>query len=141
SDCAIKVRLRPENVPSHRPARFRATLSGTRDLTHDLREFRFKVEGAPGFLPGQYALFSLPGVTGFRTYSMSNVDDGSGEWHFMVKRMPGGVGTAALFGLPVGTALDLDGPYGLAYLRRESPRDLLCIAGGSGLAPILSCAR
>ena len=142
SDCAIKVRLRPENVPAHRPARFRAKLLGTRDLTHDLREFRFKAEGAPGFLAGQYALFSLPGVTGLRTYSMSNVDDGSGEWHFMVKRMPGGIGTAALFDdVPVGATLDLDGPYGLAYLRKDSPRDLLCIAGGSGLAPILSIVR
>ena len=142
SACAIKVRLRPENVPAHRPRRFRATLAGTRDLTHDLREFRFRTDGAPGFLPGQYALFSLPGVTGLRTYSMSNVDDGSGEWHFMVKRMPGGVGTAALFDdVPVGGTLDLDGPYGLAYLRKESPRDLLCLAGGSGLAPVLSIVR
>jgi len=141
ADCAIKVRLRPENVPAHRPVRFRATLAATRDLTHDLREFRFATQGAAGFLPGQYALFTLPGVTGLRTYSMSNVDDGSGEWHFMVKRMPGGVGTAALFALPMGAALELDGPYGLAYLRKDSPRDLLCIAGGSGLAPILSVAR
>jgi toluene monooxygenase electron transfer component len=142
SDCAIKVRLRPENVLAYRPARFRATLAGTRDLTHDLREFRFKVDGAPGFLPGQYALFALPGVTGLRTYSMSNVDDGSGEWHFMVKRMPGGIGTATLFDkVPVGSSLDLDGPYGLAYLRTESPRDLLCVGGGSGLAPILSVVR
>src|SRR6185369_10147072 len=142
SDCAIKVRLRAENVPAHRPARFRATLAAARDLTHDLREFSFRAQGAPGFLPGQYALFTLPGVTGLRTYSMSNVEDGSGEWHFMVKRMPGGVGTAALFDkVPVGSALGLDGPYGLAYLRAASPRDLLCIAGGSGLAPILSVVR
>ena len=142
SECSIKVRLRPENVPQHRPARFRATLVGTRDVSHDLREFRFRAEGAGGFLPGQYALFALPGVTGLRTYSMSNVDDGSGEWQFMVKRMPGGIGTAALFDdVPVGAVLDLDGPYGLAFLRRDSPRDLLCIAGGSGLAPILSVVR
>ena len=142
SDCAIKVRLRPENEPAHRPARFRATLAGTRDLTHDLRDFRFEVGGGRGFLPGQYALFSLPGVTGFRTYSLSNVDDGSGEWHFMVKRMPGGIGTNTLFDkVPVGSALDLDGPYGLAYLRKDSPRDILCIGGGSGLAPVISIVR
>jgi toluene monooxygenase electron transfer component len=142
SDCAIKVRLRPENVPAHRPARFRATLAATRDVTHDLREFRFTAEGAPGFLPGQYALFRLPGVTGFRTYSMSNVEDGAAAWEFMVKRMPGGIGTSALFDhVSLGSTIELDGPYGLAYLRKESPRDLLCIAGGSGLAPILSVVR
>jgi toluene monooxygenase electron transfer component len=142
TDCAIKVRLREENVPVHRPRKFRATLTGVRDLTHDLREFRFRTAGAPGFLPGQYALFYLPGLDAPRTYSMSNVDDGSGEWHFAVKRMPGGTGTATLFDkVPVGMEIALDGPYGLAYLRPESPRDIVLIGGGSGLAPVLSLAR
>jgi toluene monooxygenase electron transfer component len=142
TDCRIKVRLRPENVPQHRPAKFRATLLSTRDLTHDLREFSFKAQGSPGFLPGQYALFYLPGLEAPRTYSMSNVDDGSGEWHFIVKRTPGGVGTARLFdGVPIGSEITLDGPYGLAYLRPDSPRDIVLIGGGSGLAPVLSLAR
>lgn len=143
SDCRIKVRLRPENVPAHRPARFRATLEAARDLTHDMREFRFRAAaGSPGFLPGQYALFYLPGLEVPRTYSMSNVDDGSGAWEFIVRRVPGGVGTVALFDkVPVGGELELDGPYGLAYLRTESPRDIIAIAGGSGLAPVLSIAR
>ncbi len=142
TDCRIKVRLRPENVPVHRPAKFRATLAGTRDLTHDLREFRFKAHGAPGFLPGQYALFYLPGLEAPRTYSLSNTDDGSGEWHFVVKRMPAGVGTNTLFDrVPISSDVTLDGPYGLAYLRPESPRDIVLIGGGSGLAPVLSLAR
>jgi toluene monooxygenase electron transfer component len=142
SDCAIKVRLRPENVPVHRPARFRATLAGFRDLTHDMREFHFKAEGAPGFRPGQYALFYLPGLEAPRTYSMSNVDEGRGEWHFIVRRVPGGVGTVTLFDkVAPGAAITLDGPFGLAYLRPDSPRDLVLIGGGSGLAPVLSLAR
>lgn len=142
SDCSIKVRLRPENVPAHRPARFRATLTGHRDLTHDMREFRFRPHAAPGFLPGQYALFYLPGLDAPRTYSMSNVDDGSGEWHFIVRRVPGGVGTVTLFDkVAVGSDVGLDAPYGLAYLRSDSPRDIVCVGGGSGLAPILSLAR
>ena len=142
SDCAIKVRLRPENVPRHRPARFEAELVGTRDLTHDMREFRFAAKGAPGFRPGQYALFYLPGLEAPRTYSMSNADDGSGTWEFIVRRVPGGTGTAALFDrVPVGSRITLDGPYGMAFLREESPRDLVCIAGGSGLAPILAVVR
>ena len=143
SDCGIKVRLRPENVPAHRPARFKATLASVRDLTHDMREFRFKAAaGAPGFLPGQYALFYLPGLAVPRTYSMANIDDGSGEWHFIVRRVPGGVGTVTLFDkVPVGSEIELDGPYGIAYLRTDSPRDIICIGGGSGLAPVLSIAR
>lgn len=142
-DCAIKVRLRPENIPAHRPARFDATLEGVRDLTHDMREFSFRAKpGAPGFLPGQYALFYLPGLEAPRTYSMSNVDDGSGLWQFIVRRVPGGVGTVTLFDqVKQGDTVTLDAPYGLAYLRTDSPRDLVLIGGGSGLAPMLSIAR
>ena len=142
TDCRIKVRLRPENVPVHRPARFTATLAGFRDLTHDMREFTFKAKGSPGFLPGQYALFYLPGLDAPRTYSMSNIDDGSGQWQFIVRRVPGGTGTVTLFDkVAVGDDITLDGPYGLAYLRPDSPRDLVLIGGGSGLAPMLSLAR
>ena len=142
ADCGIKVRLRPENVPLHRPARFAATLARTRDLTHDMREFTFEAPGAPGFRPGQYALFYLPGLAAPRTYSVSNVDEGRGEWQFIVRRVPGGVGTVTLFDhVAVGTQLALDGPYGMAFLREDSPRDIVCIAGGSGLAPILSVVR
>ena len=141
TDCAIKVRLREHYVPAHRPARFTARLEGVRDLTHDLREFRFSARAAPGFLPGQYALFYLPGLESPRTYSMSNVHE-DGQWQFVVKRVPGGAGSRALFErVPVGAELTLDGPYGLAYLRADSPRDIVCIAGGSGLAPILSIVR
>jgi toluene monooxygenase electron transfer component len=142
TDCRIKVRLRPENVPVHRPARFRATLAAVRDLTHDMREFTFKATASPGFLPGQYALFYLPGLDAPRTYSMSNIDDGSGTWQFIVRRVPGGIGTVTLFDkVAVGDEIGLDGPYGLAYLRAEAPRDLVLIGGGSGLAPMLSLAR
>ncbi len=142
TDCRIKVRLRPENIPRHRPARFRARLAGFRDLTHDMREFHFLAEGAPGFIAGQYALFYLPGLEVPRTYSMSNADGGRGEWHFVVRRVPGGVGTVALFDkVAVGDEITLDGPYGNAYLRTDSPRDIVCVGGGSGLAPVLSLTR
>ena len=142
SDCDIKVRLRPENVPLHRPARFAATLTRTRDLTHDMREFTFATRGAPGFRPGQYALFYLPGLDAPRTYSMSNADEGRGEWQFIVRRVPGGVGTVTLFDrVKPGMEIRLDGPYGMAFLREDSVRDIICIAGGSGLAPILSIVR
>jgi toluene monooxygenase electron transfer component len=141
TDCTIKVRLNEEYAPLHPPARFAARLEGFRDLTHDMREFRFFTRGAPGFLPGQYAVFHLPGLDSPRTYSMSNAHE-NGEWHFVVKRVPGGAGTRALFErVDLGSELTLDGPYGLAYLRTGSPRDIVCIGGGSGLAPILSIAR
>ncbi len=140
-DCTIKVRLTdPPHAP--RPRRFRARLTAIRDLTHDMREFRFRGDQPAAFLPGQYLLFSLPGVAGARAYSMANVPDQGGEWHFHVKRVQGGRCTATLFDvLRAGEEIELDGPYGQAYLRADSPRDIVCIAGGSGLSPVMSIAR
>ena len=108
-----------------------------------MREFRFQAAaGAPGFLPGQYALFYLPGLAAPRTYSMSNVDEGGGAWEFIVRRVPGGTGTVTLFDkLPEGSDLLLDGPYGLAYLRADHTARHDPHRRGSGLAPVLSIAR
>ncbi len=141
-DCSIKVRLQDECRPIHTPCRFSAQLAGVRDLTHDIREFHFLAAGSPRFEPGQYALLALPGVAGMRAYSMSNLVVPAGEWHFQIKRVPNGAGSNALFDrVAIGSTITIDGPYGMAYLRRDSPRDLVCIAGGSGLSPMIAIAR
>jgi toluene monooxygenase electron transfer component len=141
-DCTIKMRLDPNCVPQTLPKCRQARLVESRPLTHDMSEFRFVAEGAAEFLPGQYALFRLPGVEGLRAYSRANLANAAGEWHFHIKNMPGGAGSRALFtgGITAGDAVEMDGPYGLAFLR-ETPRDIVCIAGGSGLSPMISIAR
>jgi toluene monooxygenase electron transfer component len=94
------------------------------------------------FLPGQYALLSLPGVTGRRAFSMCNVSESGTEWHFQIKRVPNGVASSHLFGAAeIGEIIPVDGPYGMAYLREDAPRDILCLAGGSGLPPMISITR
>jgi toluene monooxygenase electron transfer component len=141
-DCTVKARAAEQYLTPNRPLRTEATLIATRDLTHDIREFQFKLEKPIDFLPGQYALLYTPSPTGPRAYSMSNIAQGDGVWHFQVKRVPGGSGSGALFDhVSVGDTLMVDGPYGLAYLRPDSPRDIVLIAGGSGLAPMISIAR
>ncbi len=141
-DCVIKVRLRNEAPPVERPLRHTVTLVGRETLTHDMAEFHFKAAVPARFLPGQYALLDLPGVIGSRAYSMSNLPNDDGIWSFVVKRVPNGNGTAALFDrLAEGSQITLDGPFGMAFLRPDSPRDIVCIAGGSGLSPVLSILR
>ncbi len=141
-DCRIKMGIDPACVPHITPKKRMARLAESRPLTHDMQEFRFAADDAAEFLPGQYALFALPGVTGLRAYSMANLANENGEWHFHIKNMPGGAGSRALFegGVAAGQEVEMDGPYGLAYLR-ESERDIVCIAGGSGLSPMISIAR
>ena len=138
--CAIKTRLMPDNVPPVIPARRQATLIGSRALTHDMREFTFRTEGPAEFVAGQYALIEFgPGI-GPRAYSMANLPNSAGEWRFVIKQVPNGKGTATLFAATEGARFEIDGPYGLAYLR-PAPRDILCIAGGSGLSPMLAIVR
>lgn len=138
----IKASAGPEYVPRIRPTRRSARLAGIADLTHDLREFRFVTDSAADFLPGQYAMLDLPGVGASRAYSLANTANGAGEWHFQIRRVPHGRGTHVLFDtLKVGDSVDLDGPYGVAWLRTDAPRDIVCVAGGSGLAPMVSIAR
>jgi toluene monooxygenase electron transfer component len=140
--CVIKTRISEACVPKHRPARVEAVLVATADITHDIREFRFRAEAPARFLPGQYALLYLPGFHAARAYSMSNGPNGEGEWHIQIRRVPNGQATAYLFEqLAVGERVSVDGPYGLAHLRPDSPRDIVCIGGGSGLAPMVSVAR
>jgi len=144
SACSIKARPRDEYRPVHRPQRFTAVLYDVLDVTHDIREFRFRSSppASADFLPGQYALLHIPGGAGLRAYSMCNVANDAGEWHFQIKRVPTGAVSTALFSLvPIGGSVEIDGPYGMAYLRPDAPRDIVCIAGGSGLSPIVSIAR
>jgi toluene monooxygenase electron transfer component len=142
TDCKIKVPLREDYKSKIVPARATGRLTGTLDLTHDIREFRFRLDKANPFLPGQYGLIGVPGVTGARAYSYCNVTSDGAEWHFQIKRMPNGKASNALFDhMKAGDAVSLDGPYGNAYLREDSPRDILCVGGGSGLSPMISIAR
>lgn len=139
-DCRVKFRTLEQYVPPVRPALRGATLETMRQITHDIREFTFRVDGDPAFRAGQYALFHLPGVDAPRAYSMSNLAEDR-EWRFIVKKTQGGAATGWLFDAAPGAALTLDGPYGTAYLREEIPRDLVLLAGGSGLSPMVSIAR
>lgn len=139
--CRVKFRADPAAVSRDRPERRAAELVDSHEIARDIREFTFRIEGADGFRPGQYTLIEAPGVTGGRPYSMSNLP-GEGLWRVMVKRMPGGAVSGHLFDVAKpGDVLTLDGPYGTAWLREDSPRDIVLLAGGSGLSPMVSIAR
>lgn len=141
-DCTVKVRFMPRYEPAIRPVRQTATLVEVLDVTHDIREFRFRLDSPVTFLAGQYGLITLPAIGATRAFSMCNTGENGTEWHFQIKRIPNGEATTHMFEtMAQGELVELDGPYGMAYLREDSPRDIVCIAGGSGLSPMVSIAR
>ena len=120
----------------------RATVTAVESLTHDIRRLELEViEPADfSFQPGQYVDVWVPGSDARRSFSMSNLP-GDGRIELIVKRYPGGRFSSLLDGsLSVGDELGFTGPYGAFHLR-DTGRPILMVAGGSGMAPILSLLR
>ncbi|MGU3437683.1 benzoate 1,2-dioxygenase electron transfer component BenC [Actinomycetes bacterium M1A6_2h] len=92
------------------------------------------------FLPGQYVNISVPGSQETRSYSFSCVQ-GSDELEFLVKLIDGGLMSTYLSDrAAVGDSISFTGPHGSFFLR-EADRPALLLAGGTGLAPVLSILR
>jgi toluene monooxygenase electron transfer component len=124
-----------EDLPT---ADFDARLVSSARLAADIRLLRFDVDGPARFLPGQYAM--LEPITGLRrAYSMTNVP-GEETIEFLVKRIGGGPVTERLFRLEEGAVVPIELPYGAAYYRESVQRPVF-VAGGTGIAPIISMLR
>jgi CDP-4-dehydro-6-deoxyglucose reductase len=96
---------------------------------------------------GMHVELKTPGVAKPRTYSIATApnDDGlppGGLLEFFVTRHEGGQASGWLHGAErLGTPIDLHGPYGNFRLPKDVAGPILCLAGGSGLSPILSITR
>jgi ferredoxin-NAD(P)+ reductase (naphthalene dioxygenase ferredoxin-specific) len=67
---------------------------------------------------------------------------GDGTLEFHVRVVPDGrVSGYVAHRLKEGDGVRVSGPLGTAYLRRKHAGPVLCVAGGTGLAPILSILR
>jgi toluene monooxygenase electron transfer component len=141
-DCTINIRLDDTYKPAIFPHKMEAIFVSRKPLTHDLWEFLFKAEGPAQFFPGQYAKLHISGVSGPRSYSMANTANDLGEWQFQIKRMPDGEATTMLFDKDIEEiTVVIDAPYSIAHLDAKSARSIIGIAGGSGLAPMVSILR
>ncbi|MEA2346759.1 MAG: propane monooxygenase reductase component [Thermoleophilaceae bacterium] len=132
----------PDNYRLENPIREgSATVITSEALTHDIQRLQLKVD-APldfSFEPGQYVDITVPGGDATRSFSMANLPDGNIE--LMIKRYPGGRFSGLLDGeIAEGSRLDFTGPYG-SFRLRATERPVLLVAGGSGMAPVLSLLR
>lgn len=143
SDVEVEVELRDAATiaPTGQSA---ARITRLAPLTHDIVRLTVEFEHALAFTPGQYCELaaqhgSAAGVV--RRYSFANVPDADGtsrHAEFFVRKVPGGRFTEWLFNeAKVGDPLDVTAAFG-DFMLREASSPMLCIAGGSGLAPVLS---
>ena len=114
-------------------------------LTHDITEVFIELDSAVQYRPGQYASVQAAGTDiPARCYSFVHACTAGGrrDISFFIRAVPNGrmshwlMSPAALH-----KKVNLHASLGDFYLRnslRDSQRDLLCVAGGSGLAPLIA---
>ncbi|WP_175687559.1 2Fe-2S iron-sulfur cluster-binding protein [Burkholderia multivorans] len=138
-DCVIEI---PEvdEIVAHPAKILKTTVVGIEDLTHDIKRVRLSLPKAFEFSPGQYATLQFT-PQHIRPYSMA-VTANTDEVEFHIRLVPGGRVTSYVEKeLAIGQSIRLTGPLGTAYLRKKYTGPIICVAGGTGLAPILSILR
>lgn len=146
--CQLKVRgdlsiVIPDELFGVR--QHRATVAGLRDLTYDIKEVRLRLEDPPAidFVAGQFIQFEVPPYEltdepVYRAYSIASAPGACGEIELEIRLVPDGIcSTYVHRHLKPGDPVTINGPYG-SFTLREGAREMICIAGGSGMAPIKS---
>ncbi|SIP97009.1 Na+-transporting NADH:ubiquinone oxidoreductase subunit F [Alkalispirochaeta americana] len=124
---------------------FSATVTSLKGVTHDIKEVLCTLpQGREvSFLSGQYGQFEVPPYgkvkeRTMRAYSISSPPGNKTELEFLIRLVPGGIVTTYVHEhLKEGDTIRLVGPFG-DFAVRQSGAAMICVAGGSGMAPFKS---
>lgn len=133
---------KPKLFPPQRGLRF--VVTDRIERTPRVAEFHLRPLGtAMRYWPGQYVMLGNP-ATGIeqRCYSIANAPRGDGEITLQIARVDDGTTSRWLHEtLHPGTIVRMDGPYGTFIGDPSVETPVLCLAAGTGLAPILTLAE
>jgi len=140
SDVTVEVAMDRPPAPLSAAKTLPGRIASTRSLTHDILEVDIQLDEAlPAYLAGQYAELTVPGVIEKpRAYSFASAPENEAPGHvrFFIRHVPNGEMSGWLHAADRrGERVCVAGPYGSFWLR-ESTAPMLCVAGGSGMAPI-----
>lgn len=94
------------------------------------------------FYPGQFFMVSFPNdaeIKTARAYSIASSPEEKSHLEIALNKV--GPFTAKLFTLKNGDLLKFKGPYGKFYFSEEIKKDLVLIAGGTGITPLIGIMR
>lgn len=107
-------------------------------LSHDVMRVELKLPETERlqFLAGQYIEFILKDGRR-RAFSLANAPHQDAFLELHIRHVPGGSFTGHVFDEMQDRALlRIEGPMGAFYLREESQRPVILVAGGTGIAPM-----
>jgi toluene monooxygenase electron transfer component len=135
----IGANVLSRSLGSHIPQHYSASLHSFDDLAPGVAAFTCDLECPMNFEAGQFALLSAPGISGYRAYSMARFAKSDKRLHFLIKRKPDGAFSTWLFTqTPFGAPIKVFGPLGRATFEPQCAKNLLIIAGGSGIAGMMA---
>jgi toluene monooxygenase electron transfer component len=139
SDCVLRVPSDIVVADEFRPAPRQGIIRSIRRLTRDVAEFEVHLSAPMTFEAGQFVVLEAAQLTGGRAYSMVNFTSKADRIGLVLKRKPGGRFTDWLFEeCDEGAEVAVFGPLGRAVFRPHEDKNIICIAGGSGIAGIMS---
>ena len=124
----------------------KARIESMQDYSGSLRVFRLRLADDFSFAPGQFVMLSIPGLVDSngrkiaKAYSISSSPDEK-TLELCIVHYQNGALSPTLFKMPAGSEVTVTGTYGLFVLKEPVPLGAVFIAGGTGLAPILSMLR
>ena len=124
---------------------YRTKLVKLRDLTYDIKEVNLEIiDGQEiDFKAGQFVQFKVPEYKltpepVYRAYSLASAPSDTKNIQLEIRLVPNGICTTYVHNyLKEGDEVVFNGPYGDFFLR-DTEAEMICIAGGSGMAPIKS---
>lgn len=97
---------------------------------------------AAEFVPGQFMELTLPGTSITRAYSLANTPNWDGTLEFLIRLHPQGAFSSYLKdSAKIGDLLLVKGPQGSFTADEASQSPRWFVAGGTGVAPMLSMLR
>lgn len=140
SDVVLRVPFDITVSDMPRPRTLTGTMRAVRRLTHDVIELRLDLSESIEFEAGQFVVLKVGDVVGGRAYSMVNFGQALKTLSFVIKRRPAGGLTSWLFDREhdQNHEVEVFGPLGKAVFYPDQNMDIICIAGGSGIAGMMS---
>src|SRR5438552_9478976 len=121
------------------PQKALGTVRKPRLLTYDVMAFALEFDEPRDFDAGQFLLLAPQELAGYRGYSMCNFARGAHSLDFIVKRKRDGGFSQWLFDANRdGARVQTFGPLGKSTFDPALGKNVLLIAGGSGLAGMMS---
>ncbi|MBO8160073.1 MAG: 2Fe-2S iron-sulfur cluster binding domain-containing protein [Thermosipho sp. (in: Bacteria)] len=144
--CQIKVKkdlniVLPEKLFNVK--KYKGKVISLKNITHDIKEVKIQLSDKIYFKAGQYIQVVIPPYGKIkqstqRAYSIASPPSKNTEIELLVRLVPDGIATTYIHTiLNVGDELEIIGPFGDFYLR-DTNAEMICVAGGSGVAPIKS---